>query len=553
MELSAGADQREGKANCRAGDRGDRRRRGITRSVRRDVPSKIVSLAATPLSSAGHTGKLRLRTLANEPSDFRPGLRFRYAVHRGVSAKRAVVVRLTGARASTVTQAMPAALSNPSGAAAAVEAASGYFGSEAHYLSVAGRILTALRGDRSLVLVAGEPTAEPQPLSQALRKLTGSARKVIGIPCGPELTGEEVSRADSVLAKLPAGGGTVTISDTAETDAPLFVFDEAERLSDQQLGEVCATIRRGAGQKAAGVLLASPEFLVRLEEAPLQFLREELALRLRFDEIGDDEGIDFLRHQLAVRHSQDETRRSQPIFFRSLAVLGVLAAIGVAVSLALYYGLEIETPDGRSGPPASDAPPSLAPPPQLAPRAAPAVSTPAPSRPEQMPQPNASAAAPAAPTPQAPAPPVQFPPVQFPPARSPPVQSPPVQSPPAQFPPAQSRPAQPPAAQPPAAQPPAGQRLSSAEIATLVARGDRFLSAGDIASARLFYERAADAGDSAAALRLGATFDPGFLSRAGIRGKPGDPAQAASWYRRARDLGDAAAAERLKDLERQPR
>jgi TPR repeat protein len=83
-----------------------------------------------------------------------------------------------------------------------------------------------------------------------------------------------------------------------------------------------------------------------------------------------------------------------------------------------------------------------------------------------------------------------------------------------------------------------------------VARGDKFLSAGDIASARSFYERAADAGSGAAALRLGATFDPNFLGRAGVLGSPGDPAQAADWYRRARDLGDAAAAERLKAFNR---
>jgi len=84
-----------------------------------------------------------------------------------------------------------------------------------------------------------------------------------------------------------------------------------------------------------------------------------------------------------------------------------------------------------------------------------------------------------------------------------------------------------------------------------VTRGDRFLSAGDIVSARLFYERAADAGDGSAALRLGATFDPGFLGRAGVRGTIGDPAQASSWYHRARDLGNAAAGDRLKTLEQQ--
>jgi hypothetical protein len=431
---------------------------------------------------------------------------------------------------------MPPAVSSSSGGAPAVEVASGYLASEAHCLSVAGRILAALHGDVSVVLVTGDPAADPQLLSQALRKLAGSRHRVIGISCGPELTGEDVFRAGSVVATLPAGGGTVTISDTAETDAPLFVFDEAERLSDQQLGEICATIQRGAKQNAAGVLLARRGFLARLEQPSLQFLREPLVLQLRFDEIGDDEGIDFLRHQLAFRHSQDETRHGRPILFRSLAVLGVLAALGVGASLALHYVRipDVKTLDEQSLAPAGNPSPSGAPPqpaPQASPSAAvlpptpeppkpqpaPAVPTPGPSRPEQMPQPNASVPTPAAPpaaaTPQAPSPPVQSPPVQ-------------------------SR---------------AGQHLSAADIAALVTRGDAFLSAGDIASARLFYERAADAGDGAAALRLGATFDPNFLGRVGVRGNPGDPARAASWYRRARDLGDAAAAERLKSLDRPSR
>ncbi len=438
---------------------------------------------------------------------------------------------------------MPPALSSSSGAAPAVEAASSdYLASEAHYQSVAGRILAALLGNVSVVLVTSDPTADPQLLSQALGKLAGSRHRVIGIPCGPELTGEDLSRAGSVVATLAAGGGTVTISDTAETDAPLFVLNEAERLSDQQLAEICATIQHGAKQNAAGVLLAGRGFLARLENPPLQFLKEPFALQLRFDEIGHDEGIDFLRHQLAARHSQDETRRGRPVFFRSLAVLGVLAAIGVGASLALHYVRtpDVKRPDERSVLPAGNSPPSVAPlqpaaPPAAAPPptpeppkplAAPVVPTPAPLRPQQMPQPNASAATPAPRSAAA-----------TPPASSPPAPSPPAPSPPP----------------PPPASYPAGQHPSTAETAALVTRGDSFLSAGDIASARLFYERAADAGDSAAALRLGATFDPNFLGRVGVRGEPGDPAQAESWYRRARDLGDAAAAERLKNLERPPR
>jgi hypothetical protein len=87
-----------------------------------------------------------------------------------------------------------------------------------------------------------------------------------------------------------------------------------------------------------------------------------------------------------------------------------------------------------------------------------------------------------------------------------------------------------------APEPEEASRLSAAQITELLSRGDSFLHAGDVASARLFYERAADAGDWQAAIRIGATFDPAFLARAGVRAG-GDPIQAQSWYRHALDLG----------------
>lgn len=102
-----------------------------------------------------------------------------------------------------------------------------------------------------------------------------------------------------------------------------------------------------------------------------------------------------------------------------------------------------------------------------------------------------------------------------------------------------------------AAPPPSthGSRLSADEMAALVARGDTLLSAGDVASARLFYERAADAGGGVAAIRLGETFDPLFLGRVHLGGVRGDPAAASFWYRRARDLGATDAVVLLKALE----
>jgi hypothetical protein len=97
--------------------------------------------------------------------------------------------------------------------------------------------------------------------------------------------------------------------------------------------------------------------------------------------------------------------------------------------------------------------------------------------------------------------------------------------------------------------PVSGSHVSAEEIAALLARGDTLLRRGDVASARLFYERAANAGDGQAALRVGATFDLAFLGRDVLRGVFGDPAEARLWYQRARDLGEAEAERRLKSLE----
>jgi TPR repeat protein len=75
------------------------------------------------------------------------------------------------------------------------------------------------------------------------------------------------------------------------------------------------------------------------------------------------------------------------------------------------------------------------------------------------------------------------------------------------------------------------------------------LATGDVASARIFYERAAHSGEAQAAVRLGQTFDPVFLDRAHLRGVPSDLGMALFWYRLARDLGAAQVERRLKTLE----
>jgi hypothetical protein len=91
-------------------------------------------------------------------------------------------------------------------------------------------------------------------------------------------------------------------------------------------------------------------------------------------------------------------------------------------------------------------------------------------------------------------------------------------------------------------------KRSAGEISSLLTRGDSLFGGRDVTSARLYYERAADAGDAQAALRLGETYDPAFLALARLNEVRGDPVVATRWYRRARELGNPEAEILLKSL-----
>jgi len=71
------------------------------------------------------------------------------------------------------------------------------------------------------------------------------------------------------------------------------------------------------------------------------------------------------------------------------------------------------------------------------------------------------------------------------------------------------------------------------EASDLLDYGDALISRADIASARLYYQRAADAGSAQGALRLGETYDPSFLAVIGANERMGDILLATKWYQRA--------------------
>jgi type II secretory pathway predicted ATPase ExeA len=92
----------------------------------------------------------------------------------------------------------------------------------------------------------------------------------------------------------------------------------------------------------------------------------------------------------------------------------------------------------------------------------------------------------------------------------------------------------------PAAKP--AENLSPELVAALMTRGDQSLGLGDIAAARLLYQRAAEAGNASAATALGKTYDPNFAAP----GSKPSPARATEWYQKAITLGDAQAADLLR-------
>jgi hypothetical protein len=187
-------------------------------------------------------------------------------------------------------------------------------------------------------------------------------------------------------------------------------------------------------------------------------------------------------------------------------------------------------PREEPAPTVADAPGALTP--------APAAAIPAPAAPREEPAPTV-ADAPGVPTPGT-APAAAIPGPAAPPKQAAPIVAVVPDAPRPDTAPTVSRPA-------PAA-PPDALRSSAVEVSALLMRGDSLFGAGDVASARQFYERASNAGDAQAALKLGATYDPSFLALARLKAVRGDLAEATRWYRRARDLGNPEAEILLKSM-----
>jgi hypothetical protein len=106
--------------------------------------------------------------------------------------------------------------------------------------------------------------------------------------------------------------------------------------------------------------------------------------------------------------------------------------------------------------------------------------------------------------------------------------------------------------EPGAQNPPASKAtrvLDPEEITLLMKQGEQFIAVGDVITARIVFQRAAEAGDADAALALGATYDPIVLAYLGVAGLGANVEKARIWYQKAESLGSTDATRRLAILE----
>jgi len=436
-----------------------------------------------------------------------------------------------------------------SSAFATADAGFEYLATAEHYRYLAKGIVGALhRG--CLVLVTGNPPANSPMLAAALREVA-APRIVIELSCGPDLDCETLFADGSMRTDTPVSAAVGEESERSEPLLPIFVLADADRLSDGQIAEfqtAAQAMPPGAHGFEAGVLLAHSDFVTRAENAGLHLLDAGLAAHFRLQRLERDEVEAFIRHQLPPGEGAD------PFTAQRLALIAVTSGGDPAVvnrfarrmlaiepddsapaprrypaSLKLLAGVALCLGAGWLAAGAFEAPQldvlvglvrdRILPRGELPEVSASLGAAPLPGTANSLSSPNLAAPPPSAAstgrtTPESVTTGAGYP-------RTTPAPVPVTES-----------------ASLPGADAP---RLSATEVAALIARGDTFLAAGDIASARLFFERAADSGDGRAAMRMAMTYDAAFLDRAGLRSLGNDPERAAAWYRRARELGEGKA------------
>ena len=453
---------------------------------------------------------------------------------------------------------------------------------DARYNFLAQSILNSLGENGGISLVVADSSVESGFLRETLEQIHGRL-SVFEVPCRHAMAGERIisslpefiSGASSAPRALAPPGNTG--KGIERRHAPmLFICDGAEGLEDEQI-ETMYSLSRGRHGPLGVVLLAKPEFLLRMQNSRLNHVRAALSACFWSQQSsygavcaadGEDqsdgvmplnpaqlpspllERLTTQRKQAAPEaHDFSTLRRSgapaggsrfahiwryRRAIDIAFSISYLLVGAGTAAGL-WWVSSHPQTVIGGKAPAPVALSASLPPPaPEGAGSAVPPTAVALPILPAPSPAAKSAPAAPAiqlpaitpeksAPSVQAAAEPPRHPEEAAPLAPEKAAEKPaPVTS------AAVGVPAKPGA--------PAPETLSDADRTLFAQRGSELLAAGDIASARLFFERAANAGDARSALGMAMTFDPVELAKAGVRGVKGDQAKAEYWYQRARVL-----------------
>jgi hypothetical protein len=182
-------------------------------------------------------------------------------------------------------------------------------------------------------------------LAEALRA-AAKPRQVIEIPCGPDLDHKKLSGGSSLYQETKMDDGPGELTGDTRPCSPVFVLGDADRLSDPQIEDFLEAAQSAPPElqgPEAGVLLARPAFLDRLERPLLHILKDGIAAHLSVQHLDRDEIEAFIHHQLPA----DEQGR---LFTAQRVALIALTAGGdpAAVNRLARRMLEIEPGDSTS-------------------------------------------------------------------------------------------------------------------------------------------------------------------------------------------------------------
>lgn len=463
---------------------------------------------------------------------------------------------------------------------------------DARYNFLAHSILSSLGENGGISLVVADSSVQSDLLRETLEQIHGDLR-VFEVPCQQAIANARIipslpqfiSGASSAPRRL-ASAGTLTTAIETRHAPMLFICDGAEGLGDEQL-ETMYRLSRGKHGPLGVVLLAKPEFLLRMQNSRLDHIRAALSacfwsqhssygaavyatgrqdpadsvmplnpaqlpapllerLTIQNEEAAREARGSSVGRDVGGRFGRTGARRFRRRAITVAFSIGYLLIGGASVYVLSWISGQTQTAltDGENPAPLQS-PASLARSPaaaDLAPlmppavpaadiamkdaRVAPALTVPTTALAQNAPSIAATNERQARQD-DAPLAPAALPENPMP-ARSAAV-----------------------AASPKSAAPTPETKLSDVDRALFTQRGNELLAAGDIASARLFFERAANAGDARSALGMAKTFDPAELAKAGVRGVKGDQAKADYWYQRAQSLaGDRNFGNQVKENRR---